>query len=160
MHKLIGGTPAQFSTCKAHYLARSVGHPKRRYTGFIAKLHFYQGPNGWGSKESPPRHIKRRRRARVLSPYSKISHCLSRYPTACHHISPSPPYPANRRHTPWRERAETSPENGLADHSTTQPREYLNNKAGKRHVVLEHRFWTRTTHKDARRECCWLPGAT
>ena len=30
----IGGTPAQFRTCKAHYLARSVGRPKRRYTGF------------------------------------------------------------------------------------------------------------------------------
>ena len=30
---LIGGTPAQFRTCKAHYLARSVGRPKRRYTG-------------------------------------------------------------------------------------------------------------------------------
>ena len=33
MHKLIGGTRAQFRTCKAHYLARSVGRPKRRYTG-------------------------------------------------------------------------------------------------------------------------------
>ena len=33
LHKLIGGTPAQFRTCKAHYLARSVGRPKRRYTG-------------------------------------------------------------------------------------------------------------------------------
>ena len=35
MHKLIGGTPAQFRTCKAHYLARSVDRPKRRYTGWI-----------------------------------------------------------------------------------------------------------------------------
>ena len=34
MHKLIGGTRAQFRTCKAHYLARSVGRPKRRYTDF------------------------------------------------------------------------------------------------------------------------------
>ena len=31
--QVIGGTPAQFRTCKAHYLARSVGRPKRRYTG-------------------------------------------------------------------------------------------------------------------------------
>ena len=38
MHKLIGGTPAQFRTCKAHYLARSVGRPKRRYTGIILTL--------------------------------------------------------------------------------------------------------------------------
>ena len=35
MHKLIGGPRAQFRTCKAHYLARSVGRPKRRYTGTI-----------------------------------------------------------------------------------------------------------------------------
>ena len=31
--QVIGGTPAQFHTCKAHCLARSVGRPKRRYTG-------------------------------------------------------------------------------------------------------------------------------
>ena len=31
---VIGGTPAQFRTCKAHYLARSIGRPKRRYIGF------------------------------------------------------------------------------------------------------------------------------
>ena len=35
MHKLIGGTPAQFRTCKAHCLARSIGRPKSRYTGSI-----------------------------------------------------------------------------------------------------------------------------
>ena len=35
LHKLIGVTRAQFRTCKAQYLARSVGRPKRRYTGFI-----------------------------------------------------------------------------------------------------------------------------
>ena len=39
MHKLIGVTPAQFRTCKAHYLARSVGRPKRRYTGYVKKQH-------------------------------------------------------------------------------------------------------------------------
>ena len=33
MHMLVGGTLSQFRTCKAHYLARSVGRPKRRFTG-------------------------------------------------------------------------------------------------------------------------------
>ena len=31
--QVIGGTPAQFRTCKAHYLARSFVAHKRRYTG-------------------------------------------------------------------------------------------------------------------------------
>ena len=31
--QVIGGTPAQFRTCKAHYLARSYVADKRRYTG-------------------------------------------------------------------------------------------------------------------------------
>ena len=39
MHKLIGGTRAQFRTCKAHYLARSVGRPKRRYTGLFRQAY-------------------------------------------------------------------------------------------------------------------------
>ena len=36
MHKLVGGIPSQFRTCNAHYLARSVGRSKRRFTGGIA----------------------------------------------------------------------------------------------------------------------------
>ena len=38
VHKLVGGNPSQFRTCKAHYLARSVGRPKRRYTGILKLL--------------------------------------------------------------------------------------------------------------------------
>ena len=30
--QVIGGTSAQYRTCKAHYPARSFGRPKRRYT--------------------------------------------------------------------------------------------------------------------------------
>ena len=41
MHKLIGGTRAQFRTCKAHYLARSVGRPKTRYTGDTVEFELY-----------------------------------------------------------------------------------------------------------------------
>ena len=58
MHKLIGGTRAQFRTCKAHYLARSVGRPKRRYTG--NKLVMYaddtQLLNGYG-RDSLQSHL-------------------------------------------------------------------------------------------------------
>ena len=36
--QIIGGTPAQFRTCKAHYLVSSVGRPKRRYTGYCIPL--------------------------------------------------------------------------------------------------------------------------
>ena len=51
MHKLIGGTPAQFRTCKAHYLARSVGRHKRRYTGVnILKMFWlFQKNDGIGT---------------------------------------------------------------------------------------------------------------
>ena len=36
--QVIGGTPAQFRTYKAHYLTPSVGRPKRRYTGRVDLL--------------------------------------------------------------------------------------------------------------------------
>ena len=46
MHKLVGGTPSQFRTRKAHYLARSVGRPKRRYVGvtLLRRLHAHPPP--------------------------------------------------------------------------------------------------------------------
>ena len=34
------GTPAQFRTCKARYLARSVGLPKRRYADIYSRMLF------------------------------------------------------------------------------------------------------------------------